>query len=160
MKISSIFLRVFTFGRMDWQTYDEAYRSILHLLIASAPKICYLTEDCSPYRNYRYLFREASEILEYTLWTKSRDLFMLRHIVRIVARMRRLYKTGITSTKRTAKRTRLPRCYLGTDHKENAIRFHCCVFIRCHSNGCQHMPYCLQHARHIIMIIMFLGLTG
>jgi hypothetical protein len=24
------------------------------------------------------------------------------------------------------------------------------VFIRCHSNGCQHMPYRLQHARHSI----------
>jgi hypothetical protein len=28
---------------------------------------------------------------------------------------------------------------------------HCCVFIRCHSNSCQHMPYCLQHARHNII---------
>jgi hypothetical protein len=54
-----------------------------------------------------------------------------------------------------------------TDHKENTQwrhhrngpqrnRFHCCmvahccVFIRCHSNGCQHMPYCLQHAWHNI----------
>jgi hypothetical protein len=51
-----------------------------------------------------------------------------------------------------------------TDHKENT---HCCigcccVFIRCHSNGCQHMLYCLQHARHTIDIKFELGvaLTG
>jgi hypothetical protein len=42
----------------------------------------------------------------------------------------------------------------GTDPKEN---IHCCigcccVFIRCDSNGCQHMLYCLQHARHNTVI--------
>jgi hypothetical protein len=37
-----------------------------------------------------------------------------------------------------------------TDPKENThcCIGYCCVFIRCHSNGCQHMPFCLQHARH------------
>jgi hypothetical protein len=40
-------------------------------------------------------------------------------------------------------------------------RFHCCVvvhcsvFIRCHSNGCQHMPYCLQHARHNMLVSVY-----
>jgi hypothetical protein len=29
------------------------------------------------------------------------------------------------------------------------------AFIHCHSNGCQHMPYCLQHTRHTIFIEIF-----
>jgi hypothetical protein len=44
----------------------------------------------------------------------------------------------------------------GTDHKENNSSFDCCVHagVRPHrtcclpSNGCQHMPHCLQHTRH------------
>jgi hypothetical protein len=54
----------------------------------------------------------------------------------------------------TIKRTTVPSTVafrLGSDHIENAGRFHCCVFIRCHSNGCQHMPYCLELARHTII---------
>jgi hypothetical protein len=36
-----------------------------------------------------------------------------------------------TSTKQIAKRTRLPHCCLGIDHKENAGRFHCCAAVGC-----------------------------
>jgi hypothetical protein len=50
----------------------------------------------------------------------------------------------------------------GTDHKENNISFDCCVQagVRPHrkhvtcclpSNGCQHMPHCLQRTRHTIL---------
>jgi hypothetical protein len=59
-----------------------------------------------------------------------------------------------SSPERTPEKTWLPPL-LPRDGPQRK-RFHCCVvvhccaFIRCHSNGCQHMPYCLQHARHIV----------
>jgi hypothetical protein len=61
---------------------------------------------------------------------------------------------GYIAREQTTKKTYPNDVITGTDHKENA---HCCigcfcVFIRCHSNGCQHMLYCLQHARHNILL--------
>jgi hypothetical protein len=62
---------------------------------------------------------------------------------------------GYIARKQTTKKTLPPISLLlydvitGKDPKEVT---HCCiaycVFIRCHSNGSQHMPYCLQHTHH------------